>query len=53
LNYEDALCVYSPKEIGAIRQFIDGLIGECNPLPPMDRPHLIVEQVAQLLAPEL
>jgi cardiolipin synthase len=53
LNYEDALCVYSPGAIGAIRAFIDGLMAECVAEGPPVREHRIREQLARFLAPEL
>jgi cardiolipin synthase len=53
LNYEDALCVYSPGAIGQVRAFVDGLIAECGADGPSDREHPGLEQVARLLAPEL
>jgi cardiolipin synthase len=53
LNYESALCLYSPDAIGKVRTFIDGLIGECEPGRPPEREHRVIEQIARLLAPEL
>ncbi len=53
LNYENALCVYSPHAIGAIRGFIDGLMAECDAEGPPAREHRIREQLARFLAPEL
>lgn len=53
LNYEDALCVYSPDAIAKVRGFIDGLISECAKEPPVFPKHRVVEQLAVLLAPEL
>lgn len=53
LNYEDALCVYSPEAIAQIRGFIDELIHTCGAPPPKESTHRIVEQLAELLAPEL
>jgi cardiolipin synthase len=53
LNYENALCVYSPAAIGEIRAFVDGLIAECVREPPKQRANWLIEQVARLLAPEL
>jgi cardiolipin synthase A/B len=52
LNYEDAICVYSPGAIAEVRAFVDGLIAECGPAPRI-RERRIVEQIALLLAPEL
>ncbi len=53
LNYENALCVYSPEAVGAIRQFIDDLMAECVTDAPPAREHRILEQLARFLAPEL
>jgi cardiolipin synthase len=53
LNYEDAVCVYSPEAIAQIRGFIDGLIAECASEPPVFQKRRIFEQIAVLLAPEL
>ncbi len=53
LNYENALCVYSPKAITAIRSFIDGLMAECDDVGPPGGEHRIREQLARFLAPEL
>ena len=53
LNYENALCVFTPGAIGDIRAFIDGLIAECPPDAPPEGRSWLAEQVARLLAPEL
>jgi cardiolipin synthase len=53
LNYEGALCLYSPAAIAQIRRFIDELISECAPEPPVFPRHRVLEQIAVLLAPEL
>ena len=53
LNYENALCVYSPDAIGAIRTFVDDLIAECVTEGPPFREHRILELLARFLAPEL
>ena len=53
LNYENALCVYSPEAIAMIRAFIDGLMAECETEGPAQREHPILEQFARFLAPEL
>lgn len=53
LNYESALCLYSPAEIGQVRAFIDGLIAQCEPKSSPDREKWMLENVARLLAPEL
>jgi cardiolipin synthase len=53
LNYENALCVYSPDAIGAIRNFIDDLTGECVSEGPRHGEHRIFEMLARFLAPEL
>jgi cardiolipin synthase len=53
LNYEDALCVYSPEAIAEVRSFIDTLIAACASEPPVFPERRIVEKLALLLAPEL
>jgi cardiolipin synthase len=53
LNYESALCVYSPKAIGAIWAFIDGLISESVADGPPGPERRVREQIARFLAPEL
>jgi cardiolipin synthase len=53
LNYENALCVYSPDAIAQIRGFVDGLIAQCDPAWLPARELWFAEQVARLLAPEL
>jgi cardiolipin synthase len=53
LNYENALCVYSPDAIAAIRGFIDGLMAECDTEGPPGREHRLREELARFLAPEL
>ena len=53
LNYEDALFVYSPTAIAAIRAYADGLVAESISEGPAGRSHWVVEQIARLLAPEL
>jgi cardiolipin synthase A/B len=53
LNYEDALCVYSPEAIAEVRGFVDGLISECAPEPPTFPQRRVIEQIALFLAPEL
>jgi cardiolipin synthase A/B len=53
LNYEDAVCVYSPAAIAEVRGFIDGLISECPSEPPVFPERRVIEQIALLLAPEL
>ncbi len=53
LNYEDAVCVYSPEAIAQIRGFVDGLISECPSEPPVFPERRVIEQIALLLAPEL
>jgi cardiolipin synthase A/B len=53
LNYEDALCVYSPEAIAGVRGFVDGLISECAKEAPVFPERRVVEQIALLLAPEL
>ena len=53
LNYEDALCVYSPEAIAEVRGFVDGLISERAAEAPVFPEHRVIEQIALLLAPEL
>jgi cardiolipin synthase len=53
LNYENALCAYSPGAIAQIRSFIDGLLAECVVEGPRGRESWVAEQAARLLAPEL
>jgi cardiolipin synthase len=53
LNYENALCVYSPGAIGQIRSYVDGLISQCIREGPRVRQWLALEQLARFLAPEL
>jgi cardiolipin synthase len=53
LNYENALCLYSPGAIGEVRAFIDGLIAQCEPGRAPDRERWVIEPLARLLAPEL
>jgi cardiolipin synthase len=53
LNYENALCVYSPTAIAAIRAFIDELISQSVAQGPPARERPFREQLARFLAPEL
>jgi cardiolipin synthase len=53
LNYEDALCLYSPEAIAEVRGFVDRLISECAAEAPVFPERRVVEQIALLLAPEL
>ena len=54
LNYEDALMLYSPAEIAAVRAWIERLAGECpKALGPPARRWWLLDDVARLLAPEL
>jgi cardiolipin synthase len=53
LNYENALCVYSPKAIGAIRAFMDELISQSVAHGPPAPERRALEQIARFLAPEL
>jgi cardiolipin synthase len=53
LNYEIALCVYSPKAIGQVRAFIDALAAKCTSDGPSRRAPKLLEELASLLAPEL
>jgi cardiolipin synthase A/B len=54
LNYEDALCVYTPPEIAQVRGWIDALLAQCTTQGPHSRrTYWLLEQVARMLAPEL
>jgi cardiolipin synthase len=53
LNYENALCAYSPAAVAAIFEFIQGLVRESHRLPPAGRERPLLEQLARFLAPEL
>jgi cardiolipin synthase len=53
LNYENALCAYSPGAIAAVRSFVDALAAECVTEGPRHEEHSLAEQIARLLAPEL
>ncbi|RPH72338.1 MAG: cardiolipin synthase [Myxococcaceae bacterium] len=54
LNYEDALLLYSPPEIAAVRGWIEWLSAECPPtLAPPTRRRWLIDDIARLLAPEL
>jgi cardiolipin synthase len=53
LNYENALCVYSPGAISSLRSFVDGLISRSVSEGPPVRQHVLIEQIARLVAPEL
>jgi cardiolipin synthase len=54
LNYEDALLIYSPAEIRAVRGWIERLAAECpTTLAPPSRKFWLIDDVARLLAPEL
>jgi cardiolipin synthase len=54
LNYEDALLLYSPAEIAAVRGWADALAAECpETLAPSTRRRWLIDDVARLLAPEL
>jgi len=54
LNYEDALLLYSPPEIAAVRGWIERLAAECPAtLAPPGRRRWLIDDVARLLAPEL
>jgi cardiolipin synthase len=54
LNYEDALLLYGPTEIAAVRGWIERLAAECpNTLAPPSRRRWLIDDVARLLAPEL
>ncbi len=53
LNYECALCLYSPSAVGEVRRFVDDLVAECRDVAPPPGEHRALELIARLLAPEL
>ncbi len=54
LNYEDALLLYSPPEIAAVRGWISALRYECSTTQtPPSRRWWLIEDFARLMAPEL
>jgi len=54
LNYEDALLLYSPAEIGAVRGWIAALAERCSMTQgPPSRRWWLIEDFARLMAPEL
>lgn len=54
LNYEDALLLYSPPEIAAVRGWIQALAAACPAaLAPPGKRRWLIDDVARLLAPEL
>ncbi len=53
LNYENAICVYSPKAIADVRAFAEGLIAQSTAEGPKIRERATLEQLARFLAPEL
>jgi cardiolipin synthase len=53
LNYEVALCAYSPAAVGQVSAYVDALLSECVDRGPAVGKHPIIEQLAQFLAPEL
>jgi cardiolipin synthase len=53
LNYENALCVYSPGAVSSLRAFVDGIISQSVSDGPPSRRHVLIEQIARLVAPEL
>jgi cardiolipin synthase len=54
LNYEDALLLYGPAEIAAVRGWIERLAAECpKTLSPPSKRRWLIDDVARLLAPEL
>ena len=54
LNYEDALLLYSPPEIAAIRGWISALADESSTTQgPPSRRWWLIEDFARLMAPEL
>lgn len=54
LNYEDALLLYSPPEIAAVRGWISALRDQCSTTQgPPSRRWWLIEDFARLMAPEL
>jgi cardiolipin synthase len=53
LNYENALCVYSPGAVSSVRAFVDELISESVSKGPPAHRRVLIEQIARLIAPEL
>jgi len=54
LNYEDALLLYSPPEITAVRGWITALRDQCSTTQgPPSRRWWLIEDFARLMAPEL
>ena len=54
LNYEDALLLYSPAEIAAVRGWISALADKCSTTQgPPSRRWWLIEDFARLMAPEL
>jgi cardiolipin synthase len=53
LNYENALCVYSPGAVSSVRTFVDELISESVSVGPPAHRRVLIEQMARLIAPEL
>jgi cardiolipin synthase len=55
VNFEIGVFVYTAPEVGAIKAWVNGLIGECTP-PPERRRHFltsVAEDLCRLLAPLL
>lgn len=54
LNYEDALFLYSPAEVAAVRGWIASLADQCSTVHgPPSRRWWMIEDFARLMAPEL
>jgi len=54
LNYEDALFLYSPAEVAAVRGWITSLADQCSTTQgPPSRRWWLIEDFARLMAPEL
>ena len=53
LNYEDALFLYSPAEVAAVRGWISALADQCSTTQgPPSRRWWLIEDFARLMAPE-
>lgn len=53
LNYEVAMCAYSPAAVASIAAYVDALSRESTSRGPDAREHRFLEQLARFFAPEL
>lgn len=54
LDYEDALCIYTPQHVTAVGAWVDALASECtHEQPHSRREYWLFERLARVLAPEL